>query len=61
MNEQQRRDWRRQWMALMLSITFCGGALFGLLVGASSLPPVCVAPVLVGVSGLLFLFMLGRR
>ncbi len=60
-DEREARDWRRQWMALMLSITFCGGVLFGLLMSVVDLPGVWFAPVLLVVSGGFFLFMSARR
>jgi hypothetical protein len=54
------KAWRRQLMTLMLAMTFAGGALFGLLASALSLPASWWAPAILAVTGLFYLF-LGRR
>lgn len=52
--------WRRQWLALMLSVTFAAGALFGVLMSALAVPAVWTAPCLLAVSGLFFVYMMRK-
>lgn len=49
--------WRRYMLSLMLSITFAGGALFGLLAASLGLNPAWWAPVVLVLSGAFGLFV----
>lgn len=53
--------WRRHLLALMLSMAFAGGALFGLLAGSVGLPGVWWAPVVLAATGGFWLLTRSRR
>lgn len=52
-----RRSLRRNMLRLMLSITFAGGVLFGLLINSVGLPGVWVAPVVLLASAAFWVFV----
>jgi hypothetical protein len=52
-----RRSIRRNMLRLMLSVTFAGGVLFGLLIGAVEMPGVWVAPVVLLAAGAFWVFV----
>jgi hypothetical protein len=44
------RRWRRDWLALMLSITFAGGMLAGMLVLSLGIPAAYLAPLVFAIN-----------